>query len=112
MMSVIARPDDSDRYTLPEPNFKWMDTLRRDLKRKRVAYSSGWGCASVDKEVREIVGRAVKVFERNLGSIVRGQSRLGRLVPRPFHPLPHGARSQRHAATGATVREPNGAAHY
>jgi hypothetical protein len=62
-----------------------MDTLRGDLKRKRVAYSSGWGCASVDEEVREI-GRAVKVFERNLGSIVRRPIPAGKTRPAPFSP--------------------------
>ena len=70
MMSVIAGPDDRDRHSLPEPNFAWMDTLKGDLKGKRVAYSVDWGYALVDPEVREVVGRAVKVFERDLGCIV------------------------------------------
>jgi aspartyl-tRNA(Asn)/glutamyl-tRNA(Gln) amidotransferase subunit A len=70
MMSVIAGPDDRDRHTLPEPNFTWMDTLTGDLRGRRVAYSSDWGYALVDPEVREVVGRAVKVFERDLGCIV------------------------------------------
>ncbi len=70
MMSVIAGPDDRDRHSLPESNFSWMDTLKGDLKGKRVAYSADWGYALVDPEVREVVGRAVKVFERDLGCIV------------------------------------------
>src|SRR5438132_354480 len=70
MMSVIAGPDDRDRHTLPEPNFKWMDTLRGGLKGLRVAYSADWGYAQVDPEVREVVGKAVKVFERDLGCTV------------------------------------------
>src|SRR5712691_1675300 len=70
MMSVIAGPDDRDRHTLPEPNFKWMDTLKGGLKGLRVAYSADWGYAQVDPEVREVVGRAVKVFERDLGCTV------------------------------------------
>ena len=45
MMTVIAGPDDRDRATLPEPNFKWMDVLRGDLKGKRVAFSPDWGYA-------------------------------------------------------------------
>jgi aspartyl-tRNA(Asn)/glutamyl-tRNA(Gln) amidotransferase subunit A len=47
-----------------------MDTLKGDLKGQRVAYSADWGYAPVDPEVREIVGRAVRVFERDLGCIV------------------------------------------
>jgi aspartyl-tRNA(Asn)/glutamyl-tRNA(Gln) amidotransferase subunit A len=70
MMSVIAGPDDRDRHSLPEPNFTWMNTLQGDLKSKRVAYSADWGYALVDPEVREVVGRAVQVFERDLGCIV------------------------------------------
>jgi aspartyl-tRNA(Asn)/glutamyl-tRNA(Gln) amidotransferase subunit A len=70
MMSVIAGPDDRDRHTLPEPNFTWMDTPKGDLKGKRVAYSADWGYALVAPEVREVVGRAVQVFERDLGCIV------------------------------------------
>jgi aspartyl-tRNA(Asn)/glutamyl-tRNA(Gln) amidotransferase subunit A len=42
MMSVIARPDERDRATLPEANFKWMDVLRGGLKGTRVAYSADW----------------------------------------------------------------------
>jgi aspartyl-tRNA(Asn)/glutamyl-tRNA(Gln) amidotransferase subunit A len=70
MMSVIAGPDDRDRHTLPEPNFTWMDTLTGDLKGKRIAYSADWGYALVDPKVREVVGRAVQVFERDLGCVV------------------------------------------
>jgi aspartyl-tRNA(Asn)/glutamyl-tRNA(Gln) amidotransferase subunit A len=70
MMSVIAGPDARDRLSLPEPTFKWMDVLRGDLKGKRVAYSPDWGYARVDPEVREVVGKAVKVFETDLGCTV------------------------------------------
>ena len=44
-----------------------MRSLEGDLKGKRVGYSADWGYAAVDPEVREIVGKAVKVFERDLG---------------------------------------------
>ena len=72
MLSVIAGPDDRDRRTLPvEAGFDWMQSLKKgSLKGKRVAYSSDWGYAAVDPEVRRVVGEAVKVFERDLGCIV------------------------------------------
>jgi aspartyl-tRNA(Asn)/glutamyl-tRNA(Gln) amidotransferase subunit A len=70
MMTVIAGPDDRDRLSLPEPAFNWMDVLKGDLKGKRVAYSPDWGYALVDPEVREVAGKAVKVFERDLGCTI------------------------------------------
>jgi aspartyl-tRNA(Asn)/glutamyl-tRNA(Gln) amidotransferase subunit A len=70
MLSVIAGPDDRDRNTLPAPDFDWMEALRGDLKGLHVAYSADWGYAAVDPRVREVVGRAVSVFERDLGCVV------------------------------------------
>ena len=75
MLSVIAGPDDRDNRSLPrEEGFDWMASLKGDLKGLKVAYSPDWGYAAVDKRVREIVGRAVKVFERDLGCIVEEAS--------------------------------------
>ena len=75
MLSVIAGPDDRDNRSLPlQAGFDWMASLRGDLKGLRVAYSSDWGYAAVDKRVRDIVGKAVKVFERDLGCIVEEAS--------------------------------------
>lgn len=71
ILSVIAGPDDRDRHTLPkEEGFDWMQSLKGNLKGLKVAYSSDWGYAAVDKRVRKIVGDAVKVFERDLGCVV------------------------------------------
>ena len=70
MLSVIAGPDDRDRHTLPAADFNWMECLDGDLRGLRVAYSSDWGYAAVDPEVRRVVGEAVKVFERDLGCVV------------------------------------------
>jgi aspartyl-tRNA(Asn)/glutamyl-tRNA(Gln) amidotransferase subunit A len=70
MLSVIAGPDDRDRNSLPAPDFDWMHALEGDLTGLRVAYSPDWGYAAVDPRVRDIVGRAVEVFERDLGCAV------------------------------------------
>jgi aspartyl-tRNA(Asn)/glutamyl-tRNA(Gln) amidotransferase subunit A len=71
MLSVIAGPDDRDRHTLPEASFDWLEVLQdKDLRGLRVAYSSDWGYAAIDPEVRRVVGEAVRVFERDLGCIV------------------------------------------
>lgn len=74
MMSVIAGPDDRDRFTLPAPNFDWMDTVKGDIKGLRVAYTPDWGYALVDPEVREICGKAAQVFESSLGCKVEQAS--------------------------------------
>jgi aspartyl-tRNA(Asn)/glutamyl-tRNA(Gln) amidotransferase subunit A len=70
MLSVIAGPDDRDRFSLPGPDFDWTDVLQGDLRGRRVAYSSDWGYAAVDPAVRRIVGDAVRVFADDLGCIV------------------------------------------
>ena len=69
MLSVIAGPDERDRHSLPAANFDWRD-LSGDLRGLKVAYSSDWGYAAVDPQVRQIVESAVKVFEQDLGCIV------------------------------------------
>ena len=70
MLSVMAGPDPRDRHSLPEANFDWVKCLEGDLKGLRIAYSPDWGYAPVDPQVREVVGEAVKVFERDLGCSV------------------------------------------
>lgn len=72
MLSVIAAgPDMRDRYSLPGPEFDWNEAAKvTSLAGLRVAYSSDWGYAAVDPEVRRVVGEAVRVFERDLGCIV------------------------------------------
>ncbi|HEY9640434.1 MAG TPA: amidase family protein, partial [Coleofasciculaceae cyanobacterium] len=70
MLSVIAGPDDRDRHSLPPANFDWMDTLQGNIQGLKIAYSPDWGYAAVDPQVRQIVGQAVSVFERDLGCIV------------------------------------------
>ena len=67
MLSVMAGPDDRDRHSLPAGDIDWMRSLEGDLKGMTVGYSADWGYAAVDPEVREIVAKGVKVFERDLG---------------------------------------------
>lgn len=70
MLSVIAGPDDRDRHSLPPANFDWQEALKGDLKGLRVAYSPDWGYAAVDPQVRQVIERAVHVFEQDLGCTV------------------------------------------
>ena len=71
MLSVIAGPDERDRLSIPTGDVDWLEAAKpRDLKGLRVAYSSDWGYAAVDPEVRRVVGEAVRVFEKDLGCTV------------------------------------------
>jgi len=70
MMSVASGPDMRDRHSLPAADFNWLECLKGDVRGKRVAYSADWGYVPVDPEVRRIAGKAVQVFERDLGCIV------------------------------------------
>jgi aspartyl-tRNA(Asn)/glutamyl-tRNA(Gln) amidotransferase subunit A len=70
IMSVAAGPDMRDRHSLPKAEFDWMECLRGDLRGLRVAYSSDWGYAAVEPEVRHVVGAAVKIFEREFGCVI------------------------------------------
>ena len=71
MLSVMAGPDDRDRFSLPRADFDWLEQAEPgDLSGLKVAYSSDWGYASVDPEVRRVVGEAVEIFERDLGCSV------------------------------------------
>ncbi len=69
-LSVVTGPDMRDRHSLPRADFDWLKFCEGDLRGKRVAFSRDWGYMAVDPEVAEVVARAVRVFERDLGCIV------------------------------------------
>lgn len=70
MLSVIAGPDPRDRHSIPDSDIDWLLAAKGSLKGLRIAYSADWGYAAVDPQVREIVGKAVRVFEQELGCVV------------------------------------------
>jgi aspartyl-tRNA(Asn)/glutamyl-tRNA(Gln) amidotransferase subunit A len=67
VMSVIAGPDPRDRQSIPTDDIDWTAAASGGIAGLRVAYSPDWGYAAVDSEVREVVARAVRVFESDLG---------------------------------------------
>ena len=67
MLSVISGPDDRDRHSLPKSDFDWVKSVNTDIKGCKVGFSMDWGYAAVDKEVREIISNAAKIFEKDLG---------------------------------------------
>jgi aspartyl-tRNA(Asn)/glutamyl-tRNA(Gln) amidotransferase subunit A len=69
MLSVIAGPDMRDRHSIPQ-EFQWLDVIRNELPKLRIAYSEDFGYLTVDPAVRAVVREAVQVFERDLGCSV------------------------------------------
>jgi aspartyl-tRNA(Asn)/glutamyl-tRNA(Gln) amidotransferase subunit A len=69
MLNVLALPDARDWHALPYEPRDWRTGLDHGVADLRIAYSPDLGYAKVDEEVREIVGKAVKVFE-DLGAKV------------------------------------------
>ena len=62
MLSVMAGPDDADRFSLEAQPADYVGELRRGIKGLKVAWSPDLGYAQVEVAVAEIAGRAVKVF--------------------------------------------------
>lgn len=74
LLSVIAGPDDRDRFSLPPANFDWLDAVHKDVAGCRVAFSPDLGNLAVDPEVRRVTTEAASVFERELGCHVESAS--------------------------------------
>jgi aspartyl-tRNA(Asn)/glutamyl-tRNA(Gln) amidotransferase subunit A len=70
VLSVIAGYDGRDRLSIRSDDVDWLGAVEGDLHGVRIAYSADFGYAAVDPAVREVVGRAVTVFERDLGCTV------------------------------------------
>ncbi len=56
-----------DRLSIPTDDVDWLRAPEGELSGVRVAYSADLGYAAVDRSVREVVERAVGVFEKDLG---------------------------------------------
>jgi aspartyl-tRNA(Asn)/glutamyl-tRNA(Gln) amidotransferase subunit A len=69
MLNVLALPDARDFHALPYEPRDWRTGLEQGVADLRIAYSPDLGYAKVDKEIKELVSKAVKVFE-DLGAKV------------------------------------------
>lgn len=70
LLSAIAGPDSRDRHSIPTSDVDWIEATKIPLGKLKVAYSPNWGYLPVDSQVREVVEKAVKVFETDLGCVV------------------------------------------
>jgi aspartyl-tRNA(Asn)/glutamyl-tRNA(Gln) amidotransferase subunit A len=63
LLDVMAGPDDRDRTCIPNPPYRYVDVLTRDITLGlRVAWSSDLGFAVVDPRVASICERAAQNF--------------------------------------------------
>jgi len=69
LLDVMAGSDDRDRFSLPEPNISYLETLKAEIKGLKIAYTQDLSVDAVDKEVVEITRKAAGVFE-DLGARV------------------------------------------
>ncbi len=77
MLDVMAGEDDSDRYSLPKPNFSYLEKLKEKPNKIKIGYSLDLGFAPViDPEVKKSVLDAVKKFEKFDWSVEKVQIKL------------------------------------
>ncbi len=62
MLDIIAGPDGLDRHSLPPFGSTFSGSMRGSLKGTKVAWSPDLGHATVDPEVLEITGKAIRAF--------------------------------------------------
>ncbi|MCR5978037.1 amidase [Gordonia jinghuaiqii] len=74
LMSVIAGPDPRDRHSLPAGDVDWRASVSEEaiaaaVTGKTIGYTADFGLFTIDRRVRDAVGKAVQVFE-SLGARV------------------------------------------
>ena len=69
ILSVMSQPDSRDWTALPYERRDYREGLEAGVRGLRIAYSANLGYATVDREVAEIVGKAVRTFD-DLGAKV------------------------------------------
>ncbi|HTT80448.1 MAG TPA: amidase family protein, partial [Stellaceae bacterium] len=79
VLTILARPDHRDPYTLPPAARDWVQGIDDGVKGWRVAYSPDLGDAKVDPEIAACCAAAARRFEE-LGAHV---DEVGRIFPSP-----------------------------
>ena len=69
MLSVMSQPDSRDWTALPYERCDYREGLEAGVRGLRIAYSANLGYAKVDREVAELVKKAVRTFD-DLGAKV------------------------------------------
>jgi Asp-tRNA(Asn)/Glu-tRNA(Gln) amidotransferase A subunit family amidase len=77
MLDAIAGEDDSDRYSLPKPNFSYLKRLKEKPNRLNIGYSLDLGfIKALDPEVKKSVLDAVQKFEKLDWIVEKGRIRM------------------------------------
>ncbi|MFX0030598.1 MAG: amidase [Candidatus Hermodarchaeota archaeon] len=77
VLDVIAGQDDSDRYSVPKPNYSYVDKLDEKPSKLKIGYSLDMGFAeALDPEVEKAVLDGIQKFEEFGWSIEKSRIRL------------------------------------
>jgi len=64
MLDVLVGEDDSDRYSLPKPNFSFLKELEKEPKKLKIGYAYDFGYTkAIDPQVKNVFLDAVQKFE-------------------------------------------------
>ena len=82
MLDVLVGKDNADRYSLPKPNFNFVDKLNEKLNKIRIGYTLDIGyTVAIDPEVEKSVLNAIQKFENLDYSIEKIRMRLKQSEP-------------------------------
>jgi len=77
VLDIIAGQDDSDRYSVPKPNYSYLENLNEKPNKLKIGYSLDLGFAeAIDPEVENSVMNGIKKFEEFGWSIEKSNIRL------------------------------------
>ena len=80
MLDVMAGEDELDRYSLPKPNFSYIEKLKEKLKNVKIGYSLDLGFVeALDPEVKKSVLESSKKFEKLNWSVEKSNI----ILPKP-----------------------------
>jgi len=79
MLDVIAGEDNLDRYSLPKPNYSYLEMLKELSNKVKIGYSFDLGFVeTLDPEVKKVVMRGIDTFEKLNWSIEESEIKLSR----------------------------------
>ncbi|MHA2430922.1 MAG: amidase [Promethearchaeota archaeon] len=82
VLDIIAGQDDSDRYSVPKPNYSYLERINETPKKLKIGYSFDLGFAELlDPEVEKNVFNGIQKFEEFGWSIDRSKIKLKKRNP-------------------------------
>lgn len=77
MLDVLVGEHFSDRYSLPKPNFSYLEKLDEKPEKLKIGYSLDLGFAeALDPEVKKSVEDAIQVFEQLNWSVNKNKIKI------------------------------------